>query len=145
MLTITGTAVVTLTGLSVSAPSSVGSPPMIKAGQQAQLTATATLSDSSTSNVTIQSQWSSDNPSVVTVNATTGNVTGLRGGTATITASYTLGGVTRTGTIVVTVGTPILTGVQPAPAPSGRPSGASAPPTTAPAPEPAPAPASREG
>ena len=92
-------------------------------GQQAQLTAIATLSDASTPNVTAQSQWSSSAPAVASVDAS-GKVTGLSGGTTTITASYTLNGVTKTGTIVVTVGTPVLTGVQPAPAPAGRPGAA---------------------
>ena len=132
----------TLSSLAVSAPAGLGNPPTIKVGQQAQLTATATLSDSSTLDVTNQSQWSSDNPDIVTVGAMTGTATGQRAGTATITASYTLNGVTKTKTIVITVGPPILTGVQPAPAPAGRPAGASAP-TPPNAPGPAPAPPSR--
>ena len=102
----------TLTGLTATAPGTLGSPPTIKVGQQAQLTATATLSDSSTPNVTSQSQWSSSNPAVASVDST-GKVTGLTGGTATITASYTFNGITKTGESPITVGPPVITGVQP--------------------------------
>ncbi len=110
----------TLTGLAVSAPGSMGNPPTLRAGQQAQLIATATLSDGSTPDVTNQVQWSSSAPTVLSVDAS-GKVTGLSGGTATITASYTLNGVTKTVSIVVTVTPPTLTGIIP---PGQRPTGA---------------------
>ena len=111
-----------LTSVAVSAPSGLGSPATIKVGQTAQFTATGTYSDGSTQDLTSQATWSSDKPDVVSVDAS-GKVTAKAGGTATITASN--GG--KQGNLPMTVATPIVTGVQPAPAPAGRPSGASAP------------------
>ncbi len=111
----------TLTSLAVSAPIA---PPTVKVGQQAQLTALATLSDGSTPDVTGQGRWTSDHPEIAQVDVATGKVTGVSQGAATITVAYTLGGVTKTGSIVLTVGAPIFIGVQPASLPQGRPPGA---------------------
>ena len=58
---------------------SLGNPPTIKVGQQAQLTATATLSGGTTADVTAQAQWSSSNPAVASVDAS-GKVTGVSRG-----------------------------------------------------------------
>jgi subtilisin-like proprotein convertase family protein len=134
----------TLTGVAVNAPSALGSPPTVKVGQPAQLTATATFSDNSTASVANTAPWMSSNPAVASVDAT-GKVTGLSGGTAIITASDTFDGMIRSGSVTITVGAPVFTGAQPAPAPSGRPGGASAPAATGPpsAPAPAPVPPSR--
>ena len=134
----TGTLTVTtatLTGLTAGAPVALSTPPTVKVGQQAQLTAIATLSDGSTPDVTNQARWASDHPELVIVDVATGKMTGVSPGTATITATYTLGGVTKTGSIAVTVGTPVLTGAQPASVPQGRPGG---PPSAGGAPAPVP-------
>lgn len=56
-------------------------------GGSSQFTATATLSDGSTQNVTSQAAWTSSNQNVATVSAT-GSVTAVSGGTARITATY---------------------------------------------------------
>jgi hypothetical protein len=125
--TATGTLTITtatLTGLAVSAPIALSAPPTVKVGQQAQLTALATLSDGSTPDVTGQGRWTSDHPEIAQVDVATGNVTGVSQGAAMISATYTLGGVTKTGSITLTVGAPTFTGVQPALLPQGRPPGA---------------------
>ncbi|MGI8856563.1 MAG: Ig-like domain-containing protein, partial [Thermomicrobiales bacterium] len=146
-VTIAPAGTVTLSSLAVTAPGSLGSPASMKVGQTARFTATATLSDGTTVDVTGQAQWNTSNPAVATVDdgsnpsstpATRGTVTGVAGGSATLTASYTLNGVTRTGSTSVTVTTPVLTGVQPQPAPAGRPGVASVPTGQGPAPAPAP-------
>jgi uncharacterized protein YjdB len=56
-------------------------------GGTAQFTATATMSDGSTLDVTQAATWSSSNASALTVSAT-GVVTGVAPGTATIQATY---------------------------------------------------------
>lgn len=63
-----------------------------------QLTATATYSDGSTANVSSSAAWSSNNSSVASV-STTGLVTGVAQGTATISAVFM--GMTATSTITV--------------------------------------------
>ena len=74
--------------IAVSAPSA-GLP----AGQVQQLTATATFSDGSTQDVTRKVTWTSSSLTVATINAN-GLATGGAFGATTITASYTLAGVT---------------------------------------------------
>jgi hypothetical protein len=113
----------------------------LKVGQAQQFVATGTYADSSTADLTSAVTWSSDAPGVIGVDAT-GEGTGEGAGSAHVVA--TQGGVS--GQASVTVGTPVLTGVQPAPAPQGRPSGATSQPgggPTAPSPPPAPAPTGR--
>ena len=127
-----------LSGVNIAGPSGSGGSPTIKVGQVAQFTASGTYTDGSTQDVTNLSQWSSDSPNIAKVDST-GKVTGISPGPATITASF--GGQIRT--IVVTVSPVTLTGVQPAPAPQGRPSGASATTPGSPAPAPAAAPTGR--
>jgi len=56
-------------------------------GLSSQFTATATLSDGSTSNVTPQASWQTANPLVFTV-TNTGMVTGVGGGVADVSAIY---------------------------------------------------------
>jgi hypothetical protein len=109
----------------------------LKVGQTQQFTATGTFVDSSTADITSAVMWTSNAPTVVGVD-TSGKGTATAGGSAQITA--TQGAVS--GHTGVTVSTPTLTGVQPAPAPAGRPSGTTSQPGGgAPAPSPAPAPA----
>jgi predicted outer membrane repeat protein len=110
----------------------------LKVGQAQQFTATGTYADSSTADITSQVTWTSDAPGVVGVDAG-GKGTAKSASGAHITAAQ--GGVS--GQAGVTVGTPVLTGVQPAPAPANRPSGASTTPAGSPAPAPIPAPKGR--
>jgi uncharacterized protein YjdB len=70
----------TVTSLAVTGPTLV-------AGATAQFTATVTMSDGTTSNVTTASAWQSSNPAVATVSAA-GVVTALTDGQVTITATY---------------------------------------------------------
>jgi uncharacterized protein YjdB len=74
------------TGPVVNSLSVTGTSPMT-VGQQAQYTAIANMSDGSSPNVTSQSQWTSTNPSVATVDSN-GVVTAIAQGTTTITATY---------------------------------------------------------
>ena len=88
----------------VSSPATVTSialtpaTPSIAIDANVQLTATATMSDSTTRDVTVQAQWTSSDVTKVIV-SDTGIASGIATGTATVTASY--GG--HTGTDVVTV------------------------------------------
>jgi len=56
-------------------------------GQIANLTATATYSDSTTADVTTQANWTIANPAIATIGASTGIVTGVALGNTTVTAS----------------------------------------------------------
>lgn len=94
--------VISSTGLTVSnqtvislavSPNTVS----IVSGSNQQLTATATLSNNGTQNVTGSATWNSSNTAVATV--TGGLVTGVSTGTCTVTATY--GG--QTGSASVTV------------------------------------------
>lgn len=91
---------VSYTSLSVS-PASAS----INVGDTKQLAVTAHYSDSSTKTVTSSATYSSSNSSVATV-STGGLVTGKANGSASITASYTEGGVNHTGSSAITVSTP---------------------------------------
>lgn len=95
-ITPTGT-IVSLTGLTLSGPSSVNS------GATASYTATATFSNNTTQNVTASASWSVS-PALGTIssgNYTPGTVSANQ--TVTIGASYTSGGVTKSGSVAVTV------------------------------------------
>ena len=72
------------------------------------LTATAKYDDGSSGKVT--AKWSSSSTAVATV-SNAGVVTGKKAGTATITASYTYGNVTKTGSMKVTVAKKLLQSV----------------------------------
>jgi hypothetical protein len=61
-----------------------GAPPLV--GASTQFSATATFADGGTQDVTTQSTWQSSNTSVVTV--TSGLVTAIGAGTATVSATY---------------------------------------------------------
>jgi hypothetical protein len=111
----------------------------LKVGQTQQFTATGTYADNSTVNLTARVTWTSDAPTVVGVDAT-GNGTAKGAGGAHIMA--TQGSVS--GQTGVTVSTPTLTGVAPAPAPASRPGGATSQPGNGtPSPVPALAPSGR--
>ncbi|HTJ53703.1 MAG TPA: Ig-like domain-containing protein [Cyclobacteriaceae bacterium] len=95
VLTNANVAPVSVTGVSVS-PTSAS----IKAGLTQQLTATITPSNATNQNVT----WSSSNTAVATV-STTGLVTGVAAGSATITVTTQDGNKTATAAITVTAST----------------------------------------
>jgi len=78
-------------------------PVSLDVGGTQALTVTATYSDASTADVTADSTYVSDDETVATVSAA-GVITGVAGGSATITVSYTEGGVTETDTVAVVVG-----------------------------------------
>src|SRR5262245_35453131 len=78
----TSTPTPTVTGVVVT-----GNGALTSKNQTSQLTATANLSDSTSQNVSSTATWSSSNPAVASVSST-GLVTAVSFGTATITASY---------------------------------------------------------
>ncbi len=123
-------------------------PATVPIGGSVTCIATGTFSDHTTQPVTNGITYTSSDPTIATVDPTTGKITGKAAGTVTITV--TVGGVTQQ--IVVTVHPPGVTGIiPPARGASGAGSpGASAPPaptgrtSTAPASEPvSPAPSGR--
>lgn len=87
------TPIKTLTGITVTP-----NPSQLNIGQTVQLTATGTYSDNSTADLTQQVAWMSASPGIATPN-TTGLVTGVFPGTATISAS--LGSITGTAQVTV--------------------------------------------
>ena len=101
----TGSTTVALTSIAVTpAPSSIA------AGANVQLTATGTYSDSTTKDVSATAVWSTSNSTIATVNGA-GLVSGMKGGSATITATSG----TIKGTSALTV-TKTLTAIAVAPA-----------------------------
>jgi uncharacterized protein YjdB len=73
-------------------------------GDTAQFTAIETTATGTTVDVTSQAAWGSSSPSIATIGASTGTATAVSLGSVTITASYTSGGSTLTGTATFTVG-----------------------------------------
>jgi Big-like domain-containing protein len=80
----------TVTAVAIS-----GAASLTIAGQANQLTATATLSDGTTQDVTRSAAWHSSNVAVATI-STTGLVTAMAAGTTTITGRSTVRGPTST-------------------------------------------------
>jgi 6-phosphogluconolactonase (cycloisomerase 2 family) len=74
--------------------------PTLAAGLTQQFSATGGYSDGTKKDITTQAAWSSSQPAIASVGATTGLATAVASGTATITA--TLSGVTGTVTLTVT-------------------------------------------
>jgi hypothetical protein len=83
----------TLTGITV------GPTATIQQSKTVQMTATGTYNDGSTKTLTSGVFWSSDTQSIATVNSSTGLVTGVGPGQATITGASG----TQTGTATITV------------------------------------------
>ncbi|MEE1267953.1 MAG: Ig-like domain-containing protein, partial [Treponema sp.] len=79
----------------------------ITAGNTKKYSVTVTLSDGTKVN---NATWESDNSSIVSVD-NNGNVTALKAGTATITATYTAGGVEKHDSVTITVKNVIATPV----------------------------------
>ncbi len=75
----------TTTATTASALSVTGTAPAV--GATAQFKAVATMSDGSTTDVTSQATWSSSNAAVAAVSST-GLVTGVAAGSATVSATY---------------------------------------------------------
>lgn len=94
-----------LTGIAVAPASAT-----LQAGQTQSLTATASYSDATTTDVTSTAAWSTSDASIATVSSS-GVVAGIAAGSATITASFS--GFTATAAITVFAGTP---GIPPDPA-----------------------------
>ncbi len=74
--------------------------PSVAAGTSVQLTATGIYSDNSHADVTTQVAWTTSNPAVTTVGASTGTALGVAAGTATL--SVSLQGLSTTTTLTVT-------------------------------------------
>jgi hypothetical protein len=85
----------TVSSIAITTTASIAT---VAVGQTIQLTATATLSNGSSQNVSTQVTWQSSNQMVATVSGT-GLVTSVTVGTATITATYQ----GKTATIVISV------------------------------------------
>ena len=100
---VVGSTTVTVTDATLVSIEVTPSNPSLPAGQTRQLTATATLSDGSTRDITSDASWSSDNSPVATVSnaaASKGVATGVSPGTTNITAS--LRGVAGSTAVTVT-------------------------------------------
>jgi hypothetical protein len=103
--------VLTLKSLAVTPSTS-----SVNKGSTVQIVATGTYSDSSTHDATSSVNWTSSSPSLATVGASTGLVTGVSsGGPVTITASIG----SFTGTSALTVGSAALQSIAVTPANSG--------------------------
>jgi hypothetical protein len=88
--------------------------PLIVVKKSLQMTATATMSDGTTLDVTSRSQWSSSNTAIATVSAS-GLVKTVATGNATIIAKYTVAGTAASGEAVIGVlsGAPKITSFSP--------------------------------
>jgi trimeric autotransporter adhesin len=105
------TALITTTAAVITEIDVMPSPAMVVAGRQQVFTATAKLSDGTTSNVTTQVTWSSSATTIATISnaaSSKGLATALRKGTSTITA--TLGA--KMGTAELDVSGPVLQSLQ---------------------------------
>lgn len=94
--------------------------PALKVGNTQQLTATGTLSDNSTVDLTATATWTSSDAAIASVNAT-GLVTANAKGAATITA--TSAGVSGATTVTVDINPPVLLSITVGPVPASAPAG----------------------
>jgi len=107
---VSATATLTVSGGSSSGggPSSIAIIPntqlVTTVGDTAQFQAIETTATGSTVNVTNSATWGSSSPSIATISTSTGLATAVSLGSVTITASYSTGGNTLTGTATFTVG-----------------------------------------
>jgi hypothetical protein len=85
---VSGSTTLTVTSAALQSLAITPNPARAGVGFARQLTVTGTYSDATTANLTNVATWSSDTPSVATVGPTTGVVTGVSLGSATITAAY---------------------------------------------------------
>jgi uncharacterized protein YjdB len=115
---LTGRAVLTVTPAVLESISVTPANPTVPLGETEQLTATGTLSDNTTEDLTSQVTWTSATPAVATINAT-GLATTLTTGSSSISAAF--GGFT--GQTLLTVGAPALLSITVAPASPSVPKG----------------------
>ena len=99
---VTGTAIISVSTATLTSITVTPASPVLALGQAAQLTATGTYTDGSTSNLTSQVQWSSSVMTVATVSST-GLVNPKGTGSSNLTA--TLSGVSGATTLTVTAAT----------------------------------------
>jgi len=88
-------------------------------GGRKHFAATGTFDDSSTQDLTATATWTSDNTAVATVGSTSGNygtATGISAGNANISATFSYGGASATGTAALTVTTATLSSINLTPA-----------------------------
>jgi len=104
-------ATLTVTPVLTSVTVSPAFPTLDAGGCPFQLKATATYSDGTTSDVTTLSTWSSSNPSIGTVGASTGIAMAVSPGSTTISATFD--GKTGTATLTGTAGTLVAISVTP--------------------------------
>jgi uncharacterized protein YjdB len=104
---ISGSTTVTVTAASLSSIAITPVNPALQIGATQQLTVTATYSDGSTTNVTSMTAFSSANPAIVSVGATTGLTTGNAVGAVLITGSFN----GKTATTTVTVSGAVLSSI----------------------------------
>ena len=105
----------TVTNATISSISVTPTGVTIPIGAQKGFQATGLFSDSTTEDITANSQWTSSNPSVATVGSGGGAIltaTGVAAGTANINASF--GGVTGSGTLTVDSATLVSLALSPA-------------------------------
>ncbi|MCU1287405.1 MAG: beta-propeller repeat protein [Acidobacteriales bacterium] len=95
---VTGTTTLTVSTQTVVSIAITPTNPTVNVGQTQQFTATATMSDNTTSDVTSTVVWSSSNPAIASVSAA-GVATALTPGTTTITA--TSGSITNSTSLTV--------------------------------------------
>ena len=103
-ITLTVTPAQVLTTVTITAPATT-----ISTGATTQLS--ASTKDQFGAAIVATVTWSSSAPGTASVSGGSGLVTGVAGGTATITASATAGGVTVTANVLITVVPPVLTTV----------------------------------
>jgi uncharacterized protein YjdB len=101
---ITGSATLAVSAATLSSLQVTPANPTVASGSTTPLTATGTYTDGSTANLTASATWASASPAIALVNAG-GLVTGVAGGTTTITA--TSGAITGSATVTVTAPTTV--------------------------------------
>lgn len=116
--TISGSATLTVTVATLSSIAVTPSTASIGVGSTQQFTATGTYSDGSTKNLTISAGWTSSSTAIATVGQHTGLATGVKAGTATITANS--GTIKGSATLTVT---PVLTSIAVTPGTATIPNG----------------------
>jgi uncharacterized protein YjdB len=114
LLGITGKAAVTVTAASITRIDLTPAQPILQRGVSQLFQATATYSDGTTGDVTLQARWASSDTGVATVAANAADVVVRAIGAGTATISATVG--TVTGSTSVTVTTPTLLSIAVTPA-----------------------------
>jgi uncharacterized protein YjdB len=111
---VSGSTSVTVSNAHIVSISVTPTSPSIPIGGQVHFKATAVFDDSSTQDLTSTATWNSSNTSVATVGNTGGSfgvAIGVSSGSANITASFSFGGATATGTASLTVSSGTLVSI----------------------------------